>query len=144
MVSVDAIGTQKNIVSKIIKKQWHYCLDLKENQKTMYQEVKEYFDFALKDKEESKKILKLETEVFGHGRTRTRRYYAGKGIEFLTQKKELKNLSNIGFVVNKREEKNHTCDGVSVKFLIFSQRVGDGIYSFSVLLKPRQKFTGCP
>lgn len=44
---------------------------------------KEYFDFALKDKEESKKILKFETEGFGHGRTGTRRYYAGKDIEFL-------------------------------------------------------------
>lgn len=103
IVTIDAIGTQKNIVKKIVEKQGHYCLNLKENQRNMYTEVKEYFDFALQDKEELSKMLKYTTKSFGHGRIETREYYVLKDIDFLTEKDKWANLRNIGLVKNKRE-----------------------------------------
>ena len=103
IITIDAIGTQKNIVKKIVEKQGHYCLNLKENQKNMYVEVKEYFDFALNDKDELSKILKYETKSLGHGRIETREYYVLKDIDFLTEKDKWSNLKNIGLVKNKRE-----------------------------------------
>lgn len=103
IISIDAIGTQKNIVSKIVQKEGHYCLNLKENHKTMYQEVKEYFDYALTDKKEIKNMLQFQTKSFGHGRIETRNYYVVKDIDFITNKKEWKNLKNVCLVTNQRE-----------------------------------------
>ena len=108
IISIDAIGTQKNIVSKIIQKKGHYCLNLKENHKTMYHEVKEYFDYALKEKEEIENMLQFQTKSFGHGRIETRNYYVVKDISFITNKKEWKNLKNVCLVINKRESKGNT------------------------------------
>lgn len=48
VVTMDAMGTQKEIVKKIVKeKKGHYCLALKKNQGTLHWDVDEYFKFAL-------------------------------------------------------------------------------------------------
>ena len=116
IVTIDAIGTQKNIVKKITEKQGHYCLNVKENQKNLYTEIKEYFDFALSDIEELSKMLRYETKSFGHGRIETREYYVLQDINFLTEKDKWNNLKRIGLVKNKREIKNEV--SIQYKFYI--------------------------
>jgi len=48
------------------------CFFGAKNQKNMYTEIKEYFDFTLNDEEELSKMLRYETKSFGHGRIETR------------------------------------------------------------------------
>lgn len=49
IVTIDAMGTQKEIAEKIIDKDADYILSLKENQKTLYNDVKLYIDDINKD-----------------------------------------------------------------------------------------------
>jgi predicted transposase YbfD/YdcC len=46
IVTIDAIGCQTNIVTKIIDKEADYVLALKANQKTLYQETTAFFKYA--------------------------------------------------------------------------------------------------
>jgi len=48
VISIDAIGTQTNIVERIIEQEGDYILSVKANQKPLYNEVNDYFEFASK------------------------------------------------------------------------------------------------
>jgi predicted transposase YbfD/YdcC len=74
IVTIDAMGCQKNIALQIIEQGADYVLALKENQPSLYQDIKSVF--ALGEFKQFKKMLnkrKLE-KVHDHGRTETRRY----------------------------------------------------------------------
>lgn len=43
MVTIDAMGTQKEIAEKIIDKEADYILQVKENQETLLQDISLYF-----------------------------------------------------------------------------------------------------
>lgn len=47
IITIDAMGTQKDIAKKIIDNKGDYVLALKENQATLHADVKDYFKFAL-------------------------------------------------------------------------------------------------
>lgn len=51
IVTIDAMGTQKEIAEKIIEKDAEYILSLKESQKTLYNDVKLYLDDIVKDRD---------------------------------------------------------------------------------------------
>lgn len=44
MISIDAMGTQKAIADKIITKKTDYCLAVKENQKSLLEDIRPYFE----------------------------------------------------------------------------------------------------
>lgn len=103
IITIDAIGCQKNIVEKIVDKSGHYCLAVKTNQKILYTELKEYFDFALNDKEKRKEIYEhIETNK-DHGRIERREHYITYNIDFVYGKENWKNLNLIGMTRNYRE-----------------------------------------
>ena len=102
-ITIDAIGTQKEIVKKIISKKGHYCLNVKNNQKTLYWDVDEYFKFTLGHEKEKLKLKRYETKTYDHGRIETREYYVVDDLYFLTTKSDWKNISSVGLVINKRE-----------------------------------------
>ena len=101
-ITMDAMGTQKDIVSKIVDKKGHYCLALKENQKTFCNEITEYLDFAIEDNEEKNNISYFETTEKDHGRIETRKYYVSSRTDFITNLKDWQNLSAIGLVIQER------------------------------------------
>ena len=49
IITIDAIGTQKDIAKKIISKNANYILVVKENQKSLYNDIKLYIDDIRKD-----------------------------------------------------------------------------------------------
>lgn len=74
IVTIDAMGCQKNIALQIIEQGANYVLALKENQPSLHQDIKSIF--ALGEYRQFKKMLnkrKVE-KVHDHGRTETRRY----------------------------------------------------------------------
>jgi len=76
IVTIDAMGCQKDIAKKIIEKGADYVLSLKENQPTLYQDVNNIFLQAEKGEKKYKKMIhkqKLE-KIKCHGRIETRRY----------------------------------------------------------------------
>lgn len=104
IVTIDAIGTQKNIVEKIVKeKQAHYCLSVKSNQKSLFTDIDEYFKFALEDKEELSKLKFSSSINKDHGRIEKRECYVCNNIDFIYDKKLWTNLKTIILVRNYRE-----------------------------------------
>lgn len=76
-VTIDAMGCQKTIAKKILSKGADYILNLKENQKTLYDDVVSIFKKAEENKEKQyKKMLHLRRvkKIKAHGRVETRKY----------------------------------------------------------------------
>ena len=77
VITIDAMGCQKEIAQKIGKKEADYLLCLKENQKTLYEDVKSIFSRAEENKQKQyKKVLhrrKIE-KIKDHSRVETRKY----------------------------------------------------------------------
>lgn len=105
IITIDAIGTQKNIIDKIVnEKKAHYCLAVKSNQKNLFTDISEYFNFALNNKNELSKISFYSSTNKEHGRIEKRECYVCNDIEFIWNKDEWTNLKSIILVRNYREE----------------------------------------
>lgn len=103
IITIDAIGCQKNILDKIVEKEAHYCVAVKSNQNTLYTEIDEYFKFALENKIERKNLLSSKQFDKGHGRIERREAYLCSDISFISNKNKWKNLAMIGMTKNFRE-----------------------------------------
>ena len=105
VVSIDAMGTQTAIAETIVNAEGNYVLGLKQNQPTLYENVKEYFDWAREDECE-KKNLSVETyNEGGHGRVTHRRVEVTNDVSWLEEKTRWKNLSSL-ICVTRRTDRN--------------------------------------
>ena len=95
IITIDAMGTQREIAEKIRSKRADYVLALKGNQGNLYQDVKEYFG----DEEFREQIKKegnyKEICEKAHGQIERREYYQTEDIKWLPQWKEWKGLKSI-------------------------------------------------
>ena len=99
VVTADAMNTQKETARAIIKEAHaDYCLALKENQKTAYHEVKEYFA--------SEELLKESMAVDGQylkatektaSSTVIREYFITDDIKWFEDRKDWEKLGSIGY-----------------------------------------------
>lgn len=74
IVTIDAMGTQREIAKLILEQGGDYVLALKENQPTLYQDVVEMFEHAKQGTIEELVIEDERTIEKGHGRIDVRRY----------------------------------------------------------------------
>lgn len=99
IVTADAMNTQKATARAIVKEaHGEYCLALKENQKTAYQEIKEYFgceDFLKELMGQEGRYLK-ETEHTAD-RITIREYFITNDIQWFEDREEWEKLSAIGY-----------------------------------------------
>ena len=95
-VTIDAMGCQTAIAAKIRDKGANYVLAVKENQKTLYTEIKEYFEY-LDDKQTGDLPLDIwdSGNEKGHGRTERRVIRTACEIDFLSGKDNWKDLKTI-------------------------------------------------
>lgn len=105
ILTIDAMGTQTEIAEKIKKKRAEYVLALKENQRNLYKDVKDYFAEGEFRKEIEKTGGYKKTLGKAHGQIETREYYQTEDIGWLSQKKEWKGLKSI-IMERKTIEKN--------------------------------------
>ena len=73
-ITIDAIGTQENIVNKIVEKKGHYVLPVKDNQRELRKQIKSQFD-SYNNLYGNKEIIYKKTIEKDHGRTEERKYY---------------------------------------------------------------------
>lgn len=69
VVTIDAMGCQKKIAEMILGKEANYLLAVKGNQPTLYEEIREYFDWALEDSIECHRLDEYRETDYDHGRT---------------------------------------------------------------------------
>jgi predicted transposase YbfD/YdcC len=95
-ITIDAMGCQTAIAEKIREKKADYVLAVKENQPTLYEEIKEYFEYLdfPQTRELPEDLWESETEK-DHGRIERRRIRTATGIGFLSGKKVWKDLTTI-------------------------------------------------
>ena len=75
-VTIDAMGCQKEIASKIIECEADYVLALKDNHPTLSQAVEEAFEAALEDGAKPSDLRRHRTEATSRGREECRQYFA--------------------------------------------------------------------
>lgn len=94
MITIDAIGCQKQIAKQIVEQKGYYCLAVKTNQAILYEEK----DFFYAEKEEPEKLSTYQTIEKDHGRIEKRKYLISTEIDDLTGKENWKNIKAIGKV----------------------------------------------
>ena len=99
IVTIDAMGCQKDIAKTITEAEADYVFGLKGNQTSLHDDVKLYFETEDVPK---KKI----THDKGHGRIERREYYLETEIDWLHQKPDWERLSAIGMVKSSVWEKD--------------------------------------
>ena len=128
VVTIDAMGTQREIVEKIKERRADYVLALKGNQGTLYEDVKM---FLMDTKEELKRSGNYyRTTEKAHGQIEIREYYQTEDIKWLSQKKKWKGLKSIGM-----EEKTIQREGKEKKeyrFYISSLKTDMELFSRAV------------
>ena len=91
IVTLDAMGCQKEISQKITAKQADYVLSLKANHPDMLNDVKFYFENETVKKN-------VVTQNKGHGRVEKREYLLETSIDWLTGRDDWTNFNGIGMV----------------------------------------------
>lgn len=102
IVTIDAMGCQTDIAAKIIEKEADYVLAVKGNQGNLYEDIEEYFDWALADQFKLTSFTTDETTDRQHGRIEVRRYYATSDCEWLRNKAGWGGLRSIVMVERER------------------------------------------
>lgn len=105
IVTIDAMGCQKDIAEKIVNdNKADYVLALKDNHKTLCNEVEEYFKDAQEEIVKNENIESYRTIEKGHERIEERIYYYSTDIKWMQVKDDWTKLNGIGMVVRRCEE----------------------------------------
>jgi predicted transposase YbfD/YdcC len=118
IITIDAMGCQKNIAAQIVDGQGDYCLAVKDNQPTLAEDLATSFANAQESRFKSVTHDELVTSEKGHGRTEVRLYYTMPVPETLRTAAEWKGLKSIGMTITYRHA-DLDCDG-DVRYYINS------------------------
>ena len=101
VVTIDAMGCQKEIAEKIVNEKGDYVLALKGNHEKLHAAVREHFDQLHENDFEDADCRQRQTHDKGHGRVERRYYYqAPLPAELKPLAKGWKGLATIGQVVS--------------------------------------------
>ena len=114
IVTVDAMGTQKEIAREIIEADADYVLALKGNHQTVHEEVKSFLNAAVAELSQPRPVgaklsaaaatlETLQTVEKDHGRQETRRYYQSAALAWFADREQWAGLKTVGLVEATRE-----------------------------------------
>ena len=96
IVTFDALNTQKETIKYIVNKQGYYVAPVKENQKSLYENINDYFtDETLLNNVKNKYI----EEEKSHNQYEKRTYLFTDDIDWLYKKSDWKDIKSIGVVI---------------------------------------------
>lgn len=101
IITSDAMSCQKKTVKKIIDNECDYVICLKGNQGTLHEDVKLYFETAIKEPE-FYQLDKTKTTGKDHGRIEKREYFLTEDVDWIYEKENWSNLKAIGMVRSTR------------------------------------------
>jgi predicted transposase YbfD/YdcC len=103
IVTIDAMGCQREIVQQIAEQGADYVISLKGNQGTLYTDVKEYLDWAERIGFKQIAYDTYQTLEKDHGRIEERRCWITTEIDWLEGKADWVNLKSLIMVEAERE-----------------------------------------
>ena len=119
VITTDAMGCQKNIAKEIIEADADYVLALKANHETAHEEMSQYLDDLVEEKQtarerpetmpEAARLLKSHSVMEkAHGRKTTWHYHQSDQIEWFEDRGEWESLRSVGMVETITEIKGET------------------------------------
>ena len=99
IVTIDAIGCQKAIAQQIVTEKGHFVIAVKDNQRKLFQTIRDFFCEHLELDLEELRYREHETEDVGHGRIDERAYLVTKIPKDFALKKEWPWIKAIGYAV---------------------------------------------
>jgi predicted transposase YbfD/YdcC len=107
IVTIDAMGCQKEIAATIQEAEADYVLAVKDNQPTLHADIRQVFSEGLDNDFADMEHRSHRTEEKGHGRVETRIYHIVPVPETLAERHaDWKGLRSIGLVYSERQEGN--------------------------------------
>lgn len=103
IVTIDAMGCQKEIARAIVDENADYVLALKGNQGQLYEDVQLFFDTGVQNGFGDTPVATHETLDADHGRIETRRYWITSALEGVVDPQQWPGLQSIGMVECERE-----------------------------------------
>jgi len=130
LVSIDAIGCQKNIVAQVVEAGGDYVVTVKDNQPHLRQDIEGCFTAAIEADFEGVQHDEYQSEETGHGRHQKRSYIVIYNPEELRAKDEGKELNVIGMCYSERTVDGQTSE--ELRYFIGSRvmsarRYGDAV-----------------
>ena len=96
IITIDAIGTQEEIVNKIVDKKGHYVLPVKDNQKELRNQIKSQFE-SYNNLYGNSKISHKKTIEKDHGRIEEREYFLCYDVSKIKDKEKWKTVKAIAY-----------------------------------------------
>jgi predicted transposase YbfD/YdcC len=114
IVTVDAMGTQKQIAKEIKDADADYVMALKGNHAVVHEEVKSFLDATVAEAAAARPLgaqpsaavaglATLRTVEKDHGRQETRRYYQSAALDWFADRAQWEGLQTVGMVEATRE-----------------------------------------
>jgi predicted transposase YbfD/YdcC len=103
VVTIDAMGCQRDIAQKVLDKKADYILALKGNQGTLREDVELFVDEQKANGFQDTKITKHETVDADHGRIETRTYTVIHDVKWLQERHKWPGLQGVVMVESQRE-----------------------------------------
>lgn len=104
LVTIDAIGTQKEIAEQITGRGGEYVLALKSNHPRLYGDVKSFFEDAVDRSLPGMEVSNSSETDGGHGRVEVRRCWTTDDIGWLDGRDQWPGLSSLAMVEARRSE----------------------------------------
>ncbi|MBD2178891.1 ISAs1 family transposase [Pseudanabaena sp. FACHB-1998] len=127
LVSIDAMGCQKEIAKTIIEQGGDYVLALKGNQGNLYDDVRQLFTSARVQEFHNIEHQFHSTIEKGHGRIEKRAYWTMGNTEFLIGAEKWTGLKSIGMVESERNVQGV----VSIEQRYYILSIDSDVYRFS-------------
>ena len=108
LVTIDAMGCQKEIAREIIECKAEYLLSVKDNQPKLRESIVRVFEEARLDPAALATMDFHQTENKGHGRTEVRRCWTTTDVDVLATYRDWKNLRSIALIEVDRTVKGKT------------------------------------
>ena len=127
IVTIDAMGCQKDIADKIVDKGSDYILAVKENQKELLEQVEKMFSGNYNTEME-------ESDDAGHGRVEKRKCHIVSDLKFFDLKDDWKGLKTVIKIESERYMKNTGKTSTETRYYISSlepdaKKINDAIRS---------------
>jgi predicted transposase YbfD/YdcC len=130
IVTIDAMGCQRDIAEQIVNQGADYVLGLKGNQSSLHEAVEDYFTAAHAAGFNQVKHTYHEETDKGHGRLETRKYWITEDLCTLPQTERWKSLRSIGMVEREFEEGEKRCK--ERRYFINSISADAGLFAHAV------------
>jgi predicted transposase YbfD/YdcC len=126
LVTIDAMGCQKDIAKKIRERGADYVLTVKENQPHLLEDIQACLEEAFEKSEGDERLSHWQTQERGHGRLESRSYTVLRDPEGIRGQAAWEDLRVVGMCASERTVQGKT--SVEVRYFIGSRRAGAKVY----------------